>query len=390
MRKPFRFSPRTSLYALDDDLDKLRAILPKDARVLCIYGGNSRVKSGVQSDLRMALEGLQYTEFVNVSSNPDAAELDRAAAVAKEFRATHIIAAGGGSVMDAGKLVSALALTEQDAWALVTRGPKGAPALPLVVVSTLAASGSETNAFATISNRATGQKLVYQNENVAPIAAFIVPKYSRSLPTAERANGVVDAFVHVLESYLTYDVGATLHEELAEGVLRTLLRVGPAYCESPDNLDAAAEVHLAAQVAQSGLLQQGVPEDWSTHFVAHELTALFGLAHARALAIALPLMLTLRRDRKAERLTRMARAVFGNAEPTPEAAIELVTAFFATLGVDCAPSAFALDEAKVTQLIDGLLRARRPRLGERLDIGLAELKQHLLKACATPDTPHDR
>jgi NADP-dependent alcohol dehydrogenase len=218
--------------------------------------------------------------------------------------------------------------------------------------------------------------VVFTNPLCFPAFAIVDPETTYSLSAAQLANGVVDAFVHVLEQYLTFPVGAVLTDRLAEAVLLTLLEQGPRALAFPSDYEARANLAWASSLALGGLLGAGVPQDWTTHHLGHELTALFGSEHARTLAAVLPAVLSLRRGPKAQKLLQYGARVFGIDDGSDEQRIERTIArtreFFETLGVPTTLSSYGLDTAVVPRVIANLKAGRRVRLGERLDISLDE------------------
>ncbi len=256
--------------------------------------------------------------------------------------------------------------------AILARGARVTGALPLGVVLTLPATGSESNGAAAISNRETGQKLVFVSQLCFPRFAVLDPETTFSLPPRQVSNGIADAFVHVLEQYLTYPAGGVLSDRLAEALLITLKEQGPLALNDPTNYDVRANLMWAASLALNGLIGQGVPQDWTTHHIGHELTALYGLDHARSLAVVLPAVLEARREQKAEKLLQFADRVFGingssDADRIDQTIAQTV-AFFESLGIPTRLSAHGISEDAIPQIVAKLKSNRRLRMGERLDI----------------------
>ena len=165
-------------------------------------------------------------------------------------------------------------------------------------VLTLPATGSESNGNSVVNRKETSQKRAFSSETVQPVFAVLDPEFTYSLPPRQVSNGVVDAFVHVIEQYLTYPVNAPLQDRFAEGILQTLVQEGPKALATPEDYDVRANVMWSATMALNGLIGKGVPQDWGTHMIGHELTALHGLDHAVTLAIGLPSLMFVQRDKK--------------------------------------------------------------------------------------------
>jgi NADP-dependent alcohol dehydrogenase len=307
-----------------------------------------------------------------VLPNPDIAVLLPALDIIRAESIDFILAVGGGSVIDGAKLIAAAARTQVEPWAILSKGARVTAALPLGVVLTLPATGSESNSAAAISNRQTGQKLVFVSPLCFPRFAVLDPEATYSLPPRQVSNGITDAFIHVLEQYLTFPVGGILSDRLAEALLVTLKEQGPLALREPTNYEAKANLMWAASLALNGLIGQGVPQDWTTHHIGHELTALFGIDHARSLAVVLPALLEARRQQKAAKILQFGARVFGITDASDAEAIDATiaqtAAFFESLGVPTRLSAYGIGEEVIVQVIEKLKANRRLRMGERLDI----------------------
>ncbi|HEV8547738.1 MAG TPA: iron-containing alcohol dehydrogenase, partial [Polyangiaceae bacterium] len=320
--------------------------VPEQARVLLLAGSGSIRNNGVYAQVQAALGPRLTGEVWGIEPNPDLTSVLGALDRARETNADFLLAVGGGSVVDAAKAVAGLARTEGEPWSILAKGGRFAGALPLGVVMTAPGTGSESNASAALSQRATQQKVVFTNALCFPRFAVLDPETTYSLPPRQVANGLVDAFVHVLEQYLTFPAFAALTDRLAEAVLLTLLEQGPLALSQPNDYAVRANVMWAATLALNGLVGAGVPQDWTTHHIGHELTALFGIDHARTLAAVLPALLGVRRQQKAEKLLQYGERVLGVREGSTEARIDRTiaktAAFFEALGVPATLSAYEL------------------------------------------------
>ncbi|MBN2752009.1 MAG: iron-containing alcohol dehydrogenase [Rhodospirillaceae bacterium] len=310
--------------------------IPESARVLVTYGGGSIKANGVYDQVMAALTGRSVMEFGGIEPNPRYETMMRAADVARAGKADFILAVGGGSVIDGSKFLAvALPYDGPDPWDLVTGKAKIRGAMSLGAVLTLPATGSESNCGAVITHQGLGAKVPFGHPSVYPVFAVLDPEATRSLPSRQVANGVADAFVHVMEQYLTVPAAGMVQDAYAEALLKTLIAVGPKTLADPDDMDARANLMWAANQALNGLISVGVPQDWSTHMIGHELTALYGLDHARSLTIVLPAMMRVRQEAKRAKLLQYAEHVWGvrgGAEDTRiGAAIERTEAFFRSL-----------------------------------------------------------
>ncbi|NDJ56335.1 alcohol dehydrogenase [Enterobacteriaceae bacterium 4M9] len=356
---------------------ELRAQIPADARVLITYGGGSVKKTGVLDQVLSALSGLDVLEFGGIEPNPSYETLMKAVALVREQNVTFLLAVGGGSVLDGTKFIAAAAPYAQDIdpWRIVeTGGDDVTRAVPMGSVLTLPATGSESNSGAVISRRSTGDKQAFMNPHVQPLFAILDPVYTYTLPPRQVANGVVDAFVHTIEQYLTYPVDGRIQDRFAEGILLTLIEEGPRALAEPENYDVRANVMWAATMALNGLIGAGVPQDWATHMLGHELTAMHGLDHAQTLAVVLPSLMNEKRDTKREKLLQYGERVWNITEGSEAQRIDATIAatrdFFERMGVKTHLSDYGLDGSSIPALLAKLDEHGMTALGERGDITL--------------------
>ena len=370
--RDFNFQNPTRILFGRGQIENIAEHVPAEARILLVAGSGSIRENGVLDQVRSALAGRTLHEYWGVTPNPDIAVLLPALDIVRAQSIDFVLAVGGGSVIDGAKLIAAAARSDAEPWAILAKGAKVTDALPLGVVLTLPATGSESNGAAAISNRETGQKLVFVSPHCFPRFAVLDPETTFSLPARQVSNGIADAFVHVLEQYLTYPVGGVLSDRLSEALLLTLTQQGPLASSDPTNYDVRANLMWAASLSLNGLIGQGVPQDWTTHHIGHELTALFGLDHARSLAVVLPAVLEARRQQKSEKLLQYGARVFGISAPSDAEAIDATiaqtVAFFESLGIPTRLSAYGIGEESIPQIVAQLKANRRLRMGERLDI----------------------
>jgi NADP-dependent alcohol dehydrogenase len=382
--RDFSYTNPTRIHFGKGQIEQVSREVPAAARVALLAGGGSIRKNGVYDQVKAALGERLVSEVWDIEPNPDVTTLARAVTQIRADRVDFLLAVGGGSVVDAAKGVAGLALTEGDGWTILSKGARFSGVLPLGVVLTLPGTGSEANQAAAVSNRATSQKVVFLNAGCFPRFAVLDPLVTYSLPAKQVGNGVVDAFVHVLEQYLTFPAGGALQDRLAEAILSTLLEFGPLALEKPEDYEVRANVMWAATLALNGLIGAGVPQDWTTHNLGHELTALFGLDHARSLAAVLPAVLEERREQKRQKLLQYGARIFGLTEGDEPArvtaAIARTAAFFEQMGLPTRLSAHGIGEEAIARVIDQLKAARRLRMGERLDVTLEHARAMLTRA----------
>ncbi|WP_409307275.1 iron-containing alcohol dehydrogenase [Pectobacterium sp. B1J-3] len=345
--------------------------IPENAKVLITYGGNSAQKYGTLDEVRTALGKRDYIEFGGIEANPHVDTLMKAAELAKEKNIDFLLAVGGGSVVDGTKFIAA-AVYHHDTWDTWIKKRPITKALPLGCVMTLPATGSEMNATAVVSNTELGVKAGYNHPLLFPKFAVLDPKKSYTLPERQVANGVVDAFVHVIEQYLTYPVYGKVQDRFAEGLLLTLIEEGPKALSDPQNYDVRATITWSATLALNGLIGAGVPQDWATHRIGHQLTALYGLDHAQTLAVLLPALLHVQKEKKHQKLLQYAERVWqlteGNADQRIQQAINKTREFFELMGLKTHMRDYGLSEDAIEEMIVSLNEFNILPQGEHQDI----------------------
>lgn len=368
----FSYQNPTRVVFGKDQIGELANLLPKDKKVLLIYGGGSIKRNGVYQQVAKALVDVSFIEFAGVEPNPAFETLMRATTLVKEQGIDYILAVGGGSVIDGAKFVAAAAVFNGDPWDILAKGAKVSAAVPLGCVLTLPATGSESNGNSVVTRYETQQKLAFSSELVFPQFAILDPTVTYSLPPKQVANGVVDAFVHVMEQYLTYPVNAPVQDRFAEGLLQTLIEEGPKALAEPENYDVRANVMWAATMALNGLIGQGVPQDWATHMIGHEITALYGLDHAQTLAIVLPALMQQQRATKGAKLLQYGQRVWQlqhqDEERLIDEAISHTRQFFERMGVPTRLADYGIKADSVDKLVDKLVQHKMLKLGEHRDI----------------------
>jgi NADP-dependent alcohol dehydrogenase len=355
------------------ELDRL---IPAQAKVLLLFGGQSAQRTGTLAEVQSALGDRQVHLFGGIEANPSYEKLMEAVELVRREKLDFLLAVGGGSVIDGTKFVAAAAHYAGEPWdILLSGGRKVTQALPIGTVLTLAATGSEMNNGGVVTRLALQAKLPFRNNLLFPRFSILDPTKSFTLPERQVANGVVDAFVHVVEQYLTYPVNAPVQDRFAEGLLQTLIEQGPLALSQPHDYEVRANLMWVATMALNGLIGAGVPQDWSTHMIGHELTVLHGLDHAQTLAVLLPSMLQQRRTAKRAKLLQYAERVWnlrdGDEEQRIDTAISQTRAFFEGLGVKTRLSDYHLDQSIIAPLLGQLENHGMSTLGEHRDIDIA-------------------
>lgn len=372
----FDFYNPTQILFGEGQIAALSTQIPTDARVLLVYGGGSIKQNGVYDEVLAALACYKVTEFAGIEPNPSYETLMRAIAQVKAEKIDFLLAVGGGSVIDGVKFIAAGALLEEDPWTILEKyGSNVTRAMPFGAILTLPATGSEMNASSVVTRKSTQEKFAFMSRHVYPKFAILDPAKTYTLPVRQVGNGVVDAFAHVMEQYLTYPVGAKVQDRFAEGLLLTLIEEGPQALAHPDDYGVRANIMWTATMALNGLIGAGVPQDWATHIVGHELTALYNLDHAQTLAIVLPSMLRVRKESKREKLLQFAERVWnlkgGDEDTRIEAAITRMEEFFEQMGVKTRLGDYGLGAKDVEAVLTVLEKHRMVKLGEKRDVTLA-------------------
>ncbi|MCL1080123.1 iron-containing alcohol dehydrogenase [Parashewanella spongiae] len=381
----FDFYNPTRICFGEGQISKLNDLVPQNAKVLILLGGNSARANGTLSEVITALGEREYVEFNGIEPNPTFETLMDAVAEVKAHKIDFLLAVGGGSVIDGTKFVAAAAKYEGDAWDIMTSfGAKVESAMPFGSVLTLPATGSEMNSGSVVTKKSIKAKLPFMSPHVFPQFSVLDPVKTYTLPERQIANGVVDAFVHTTEQYLTYPVDAAIQDRFAEGILLTLIEQGPKALEKPMDYDVRANLMWAATSALNGTIGAGVPQDWATHMIGHELTALHDIDHARTLAIVLPSLLRHTKVAKKEKLLQYAERVWGinsgNDDERIDAAIDKTQDFFEELGIKTRLRDYQLNDTHIDALVEQLNTHGMVALGEHQNIDLVKSREILVGA----------
>ncbi|WP_374362720.1 iron-containing alcohol dehydrogenase [Pseudoduganella danionis] len=380
--KNFEFHNPTRIVFGAETVGRLDQLIPAQARVLILYGGASAEKTGTLAEVRQALGQRSVHEFGGIEPNPSYETLMHAVQLVRAEQLDFLLAVGGGSVIDGTKFVAAAALYDGEPWEIAEQGGTNIKqALPIGTVLTLPATGSEMNSGAVVTRKATQAKLPFRNALLYPRFSVLDPSKTFTLPTKQVANGLVDAYVHTIEQYLTYPVQAHVQDRFAEGLLQTLIEIAPQAVATPDDYATRANLMWTATLALNGLIGAGVPQDWATHMIGHELTALYDIDHARTLALVLPALLDVQRDSKRAKLLQYAARVWdirnGSEDERITAAIASTRNFFEGLGIPTRLSAYGLGQDAVEAVLRQLQAHGMTALGEHRDIDLARSRRIL-------------
>lgn len=363
-------------------ISKLSELTPKNTKILIAYGGGSIFKNGVYDQVKAALDVYEIVEFRGIEPNPKYETLMKAVAIIRTEKIGFILAVGGGSVIDGVKFISAAVNYEGDAADILRKKilfKEGANVIPFGTVLTLPATGSEMNSGAVVTINATQEKLTLGGSALFPKFSIVDPTVIVSLPKRQLQNGVVDAFTHVMEQYLTYPHDAYLQDRFSESILQTLIEIGPEVVENPSDYKLASNFVWSATMALNGLIQKGVPSDWATHMIGHELTALYEIDHARTLAIIAPSLYRVMFETKKDKLAQYGKRVWnltGSTDEIAKKAIEKTVEFFHTMGMQTKLSENAENYEKTADFIVNRFEERGWKaLGEKQNITLEKVRE---------------
>lgn len=359
-------------------------VIAANEKVLVLYGGGSIKHNGVYDQVAKALAKHEWLEFSGVEPNPTKETLDKAAALVKEQGISFILAVGGGSVIDGAKYVAAAAHYDGDGWDILTGKHKVEVATPLAAILTLPATGSESNSGSVITRAETQEKLAFMAPAVQPVFAILDPASMRTLPERQRVNGLADAWVHICEQYITYPTNAMVQDGFAESLLRNLLALAD-QIDNWDNDEWCGNLMWTANLALNGLIGSGVPQDWATHMIGHELTAHWGVDHGRSLTIIQPSLLRNQIENKRVKLEQMGRNVFA-LEVGPDLAertIAAIEAFFHKLNLPTQLTEYGCTKNEaIDMVLAGLKGHGHTALGEHQAIDLDNSRKILEMAVA--------
>jgi NADP-dependent alcohol dehydrogenase len=366
---------------------KLTDLVPSNTKILIAYGGGSIFKNGVYDQVKAALNSQfianEVIEFGGIEPNPRFETLMKAVEIIRSEKIGFILAVGGGSVIDGVKFISAAVHFEGDASEILKKRllfKDVSKVIPFGTILTLPATGSEMNSGAVVTIEATQEKLTLGGSALFPVFSIVDPTVITSLPKRQLQNGVVDAFTHVLEQYLTYTHDALLQDRISESILQTLIEIGPDVVENPSDYKLASNFVWSATMALNGLIQKGVPSDWATHMIGHELTALYEIDHARTLAIIGPNLYRVMFETKKDKLAQYGQRVWniqGNStEEIAEKAIEKTVAFFHKMGMKTKLSENTENFENTADFVVNRFEERGWKaLGEKQNITLEKVKK---------------
>lgn len=381
----FTFYNPTKIIFGKDRLAELDTLVPKNARVLVTYGGGSVKKFGTLDKVIESLSGREIFEFGGIEPNPKYTTLMKAVEIVRAEKIDFLLAVGGGSVMDGTKFISLASQYEGEGLDLLRNRMAAATltkALPLGTVCTLPATGSEMNSGGVVTSEIG--KRAFGNPLVFPQFSFLDPTLTMTLPDTQVANGIVDTFIHVCEQYVTYPSEGRFQDRTAEGILQTLIEVGPKTLADKEDYDMRANLVWCATMGLNGLIGAGVPGDWSCHMMGHELTAMFGMDHGKTLAVLQPAIWAVRKEKKVAKLAQFAERVWnitdGSDSEKADKAIAKTREFFESLGIKTHLSDYGIKEEQIEDLVKALEEHEMTALSETGDLTPSVAREIFKKA----------
>ncbi len=378
----------TNLVFGKGQIEKLGSLVPKNSKILLAYGGGSIYKNGVYDQVKSALSGFEIVEFGGIEPNPHFETLIKAIEVVKEKNIDFILAVGGGSVIDGVKFISGATHYDGDPMEILKKRiliKEGSKVIPFGTVLTLPATGSEMNSGSVVTINATQEKLAFGGSALFPKFSICDPTVITSLPERQIQNGIIDAFTHVMEQYLTYPHEGYLQDRIAEGILQTLIEIGPKVVQNPSDYALASNYMWCCTMALNGLIQKGVPSDWATHMIGHELTALYHIDHARTLAIIAPNLYKVMFETKKQKLAQYGKRIFGLTGSDDEIAakaIDKTTDFFHTMGMKTKLSECTDNYNSTADFIANRFQERGwVGLGEKQNITIEKVRKIVEMSC---------
>ncbi len=326
-------------------------------RVLLVYGGGSIKREGIYDKAIEILNenGIEVFEISGVEPNPRIETVRKGVELCKKENIDMVLAVGGGSSIDCAKVVAAGAKYDGDAWDLVLDPKLIKCALPIYTVLTLAATGSEMDAFAVISDLAKNEKWGTFSTHMVPKMSVLDPEYTFSVPAKQTAAGTADIMSHTLENYFTNVKDGFMQARFCEGILKTLIHYGPIALKEPDNYEARANLMWASSFAINGLLKLGSEVTWCVHPMEHELSAFYDITHGEGLAILTPFWMEhALNEETAYKFAEYGRNVFGVSDAddmeAAKKAIECTRAFFKKMGLPQTLKEVGIDDTYFVQM----------------------------------------
>jgi NADP-dependent alcohol dehydrogenase len=383
----FTFYNPTRIVFGKDTIPQLSELIPQGKKILMTYGGGSIKRNGVYTQVMKALTGFHVVEFGGIEANPQFSTLMKAVKIVKQDGIDFLLSVGGGSVLDGTKFIAVASLLPEDVdtWGILTGDVTIEKALPLASILTLPATGSESNGNSVISRKETDEKLSFASEKVFPVFSILDPETTYSLPQKQVRNGIVDTYVHVMEQYCTFPNQTPLQDRQAEAILKSVIETAEATLQTPPDYQARAAYMWNANQALNTLIGQGVPQDWATHGIGHELTAFYGVAHAESLALVQPSLLRHQKENKRAKLLQYAERIWGLDTSDEDAAIENAIKktedFYHSLGMPTQLKDYNIDANEAAERIKERFIQRGFKRGEKKQID-AEVSAEILRMAA--------
>ncbi|MDF2952932.1 MAG: Alcohol dehydrogenase YqhD [Thermodesulfobacterium sp.] len=335
--------------------EKIEEILKKDGikKVLFVYGRESIKKIGLYDRVVNSLKeaGIEFVEHSGVKPNPVLSHTREGIKKAKENQVSAILAVGGGSAIDEGKAIAVGAKTEKDIWKFFKREEVIEDALPIYTILTLAATGSEMNGFAVITNEETKKKLNISSIYIFPRVSILNPELTYTVSSQYQAYASVDVIAHIIEYYFTCKVCPNLSNRISESLIKTVMETTETILKDPRNYNARAEFMWAATLALNGLTRTGVGGGlFPNHMIAHALGGIYDLPHGACLSIVIPAWMQWYKDENRAQFERFAKEIF--EVPTAEEGIKALTDWFKKIGAPVSLKEVNIEESEIPNIAE--------------------------------------
>ncbi len=368
------YAPARIVFGRDTQQKIGKLLKPHAKKVLLHYGGGSIKRSGLYDQVVASLkeQGIEYVELGGVMPNPRLSLVHEGIELCKKEGVDLILAVGGGSAIDSAKAIAMGVYYEGDVWEIYDKGLPIKKALPVAIILTIPAAGSESSGDTVITKEDTQRKYGYGSPHLRPLISVMNPELFFTLPPNQIANGVADMMSHVFERYFTNTTHVDLTDALCEATLNTIMANGPAALKDPRNYDAWAEIGFAGTVAHNGLVGMGREEDWACHNMEHELSAVYDVAHGAGLAVVTPAWMTYVYKDNIDMFVQFAVKVMGvtkgfrDKEELVLEGIERLRQFYRRMGLPQSLSELGIDESKLELMAK---RATGIAYGEESPIG---------------------
>lgn len=350
-------------------------------RVLIVYGGGSVVRSGLLARVQNALDeaGLGYALMGGCKPNPMDDKVYEGIELYRKAGADMLLAVGGGSVIDTAKAIAAGVCYDGDFWDFYAGKATIKKAAPVGVVLTIPAAGSEGSGNSVITKAETLQKISLRTpEALRPVFAIMDPELTFTLPAWQTFSGIADMMVHIFERYFTSTTDTLLTDEISEGILRAIIRAAGRLMADANDYGARSQIMWAGTLAHNGLCGTGNKEDWASHFIEHEVSAIYDVTHGAGLTVIVPAWMQFVGSRKPEKVVRLGEKVFGLESPTVHDTVAALKTFFQSIGMPTDFHTLGIDNLDIPRVVKGLERNKGAHVGSYVELSMEDVAEILM------------